>query len=273
MPERLRVRPTGLGPRLVLALTGVFVLLVLVGPLAALVLQAARHAPALAAALSTPEALHALGLSLGLAAVALALNGVGGVAGGIALSRGRFPGRGLVDALVDLPLAISPVMVGLAFFLLLGRQGALGPLLDRLGVQVAFAWPGLGLATVFVTLPFTAREVALLLDELGDQEEQAAATLGASAWQSFWWITLPKLRGGLEVGLVLTLARALGEFGAVLVIGGGISRRTQTATTFIHAAIEERDMAGAYGMALLLGAASVGLLALLRARRGAGAER
>jgi len=152
------------------------------------------------------------------------------------------------------------VMTGLAFLLIFGRGGWLDGPLDLLGLKVTFAVPGLVLATLFVTFPFTLREVAYVLEELGTSEEQAAMTLGASPWQTFWLVTLPNIRFGLGYGIVLTLARALGEFGAVLVVGGAISGRTQTATTFIYNALEERQEAAAYGMALLLAVISVALL-------------
>ena len=158
-------------------------------------------------------------------------------------------------------------MTGLAFLLLFGRSGWFQPLFEPLGLRVAFAFPGLILATLFVTLPFTLREVALVLEELGTTEEDAAATLGASAWQTFLRVTLPNFRHGLTLGATLTVARALGEFGAVLVLGGAIANKTQTATTFIYAAVEERHEAAAYGMAMLLAAASVALLTVLQRQR------
>jgi sulfate transport system permease protein len=195
------------------------------------------------------------------------LNGIFGVTGAIVLVRHRFLGRRVLDSFVDLPLALSPVMTGLAFLLLFGRTGFLRPVIDVFGFQVAFAWPAVVLATLFVTLPFTLREVALLLEELGDTEEQAAATLGASPWQTFWRVTLPNVRPGLVLGTTLTLARALGEFGAVLVVGGAIAGRTNTATTFIHGAVEERQEPAAFGMALILAAAAVCMLLVLQSKR------
>lgn len=253
--------------RWVLAAIVVYLALLLLVPLGALVLEVARHASEVAAVLVTREAVNALLLSAGVAVVSVALNGVFGVIGALVIVRDRFLGRRLLDALVDLPLALSPVMTGLAFLLLFGRSGWLRPALERLDLQVAFAWPGVLLATLFVTLPFTLREVALVLEELGDTEEQAAATLGASPWQTFWRVTLPNIRGGLVLGTTLTLARALGEFGAVLVLGGSIANRTQTATTFIHAAVEERQEPAAFGMALILAACAISLLLLLQSRR------
>lgn len=239
----------------------------LVVPLGALVFKVLAEPTKVVATLLTEEALRALGLTIGVALVCVVLNGVFGVAGALVLVRQRFAGRRVLDALVDLPLALSPVMTGLAFLLLVGRTGWLRPALEVAGLDVAFAWPSVLVATLFVTLPFTLREVALVLAEIGDTEEQAASTLGATAWQAFVRVTLPNIRGGLVVGSTLTAARALGEFGAVLVVGGAIANRTQTATTFIHGALEERQDAAAYGMALILAGAAVALLFILQQRR------
>jgi sulfate transport system permease protein len=198
-------------------------------------------------------------MSLVLTAIAATVNAVVGTLGAIALVRHRFFGRSVVNALADLPLAISPVMIGLAFVLLVGRGGWLAGPLESLGIKVLFSFPGLVLGTLFVTLPFTIREIAYVLEEIGTSEEEAAATLGASPVQTFFRVTLPNIRIGLGYGMLMTVARALGEFGALLVIGGSISRETQTATTFISDMIDERENAAAYGMALVLALLSVGL--------------
>lgn len=267
MPERRQVWTRGqVG---LLAAVIAYLGLVLVLPLAALVSRASAGGfTALTDVFADPEARRGLALTLGLAGLALVVNGLFGVAGALVLVRQRFPLRNLVDALVDLPFAISPVMVGLAFLLIFGRGGTLHPLLDALDWRVVFAFPGVLIATLFVTLPFTLREVAYVLAELGEDEERAAATLGASRWQVFWRVTLPNIRFGLGYGATLTVARALGEFGAVLVLGGAISGRTQTATTFIYTAIEERKESAAYGMALVLALASALLLVLLEIFKG-----
>lgn len=242
--------------------------LVLFAPVVALGVETARLGIGRAvAAVMAPGAREALGMSLVLLAISLVVNAIVGTLGAIAIVRHRFFGRGLLSALCDLPLAISPVMIGLAFILLVGRDGALEPLVEALGLRVVFSFPGLVIGTLFVTLPYTVREVAYVLSEIGTAEEEAAATLGASGWQTFWQVTLPNIRLGLAYGLLMTAARTLGEFGAVLVLGGSISGRTQTATTFIHDAIEERHFAGAYGMAALLGLVSVGLLLGLEVAR------
>jgi sulfate transport system permease protein len=215
-------------------------------------------------ALAAAGALAALGTSFVLLAIALPVNAVVGTILALAIVRHRFPGRAFVSALADLPLAVSPVMIGLAFLLLFGRGGLLHPALEALSLEVAFSFPGLLLATLFVTLPYVVREVAYVLEEVGTSEEDAAATLGASPWQSFVRVTLPNARVGLGYGLLMTAARSLGEFGAVLVLGGSISGRTQTATTFVHDAVEARDLASAYGMSLVLAGTSVALLLALR---------
>lgn len=261
-------RPDRLG-RLVYGGVVAALAVLLVVPLVSLAVTVASDLPEVLEVLSGGQALRALALSAGVAVVCVGVNTCVGIAGALVLVRQRFAGRRVLDAFIDLPLALSPVMTGLAFLLLFGRSGVVRPLLDGLGVQVAFAPLGVLLATLFVTLPFTLREVALVLEELGDSEEQAASTLGASPWQTFWRVTLPNIRGGLTLGTTLTLARALGEFGAVLVVGGAIANKTQTATTFIHAAVEERQEPAAYGMALLLAAAAIALLAFLQHQKRA----
>lgn len=267
MREATRRRPTG-AARWVLGLVLAWLAALLLVPLGALLVAVGGALDEVRAALGHPEAWAALGLSAGVAVACVLLNGIFGVGGALVLVRQRFAGRPLLDALVDLPLALSPVMTGLAFLLVFGRTGLLRPGVEALGLDIAFAWPGVLLATLFVTLPFTLREVALVLAEVGDTEEQAAATLGARPWQTFWRVTLPNIRGGLIIGATLTAARALGEFGAVLVLGGGIAHRTQTATTYIHTMLEERQEPAAFGMALILAATATGLLLFLQGRRG-----
>ena len=240
--------------------------LVLLLPLGALALETARAGGReVVQALLMPEARDALTMSALLVLITLAVHGTMGVAAALVLVRQRFWGRRVLDVLVDLPIALSPVMVGLSVLILFGREGWMAPVLDALGFKVAFAFPGLVFCTLLVTLPFTIREVGNVLEELGTGDEDAAATLGATPWQTFWRVTLPNIRKGLQFGLTLTCARALGEFGAVLVVGGAISGKTETATTFIYGMAEERNPAAAYGTAALLAAASLLLLAALQA--------
>ena len=263
MAEKSLRKPRGLS---LLVFGGVcaWLALLLLVPLAALVVSVFDARVEVMEVLATREATSALLLSVLVAVACIVCNGVFGIAGALVLVRQRFLLRRVLDALIDMPLALSPVMTGLAFLLVFGRSGVLRPVLEAAELEVAFAWPSVLLATLFVTLPFTLREVALVLEEIGDSEEQAAATLGASPWQTFWRVTLPNLRGGLVIGTTLTAARALGEFGAVLVVGGSIANRTQTTTTFIHAAIEERQEPAAYGMALILAAAAIILLVAMQ---------
>lgn len=248
------------GKPLLLGIVLLYLAGVLVGPIIAIGFEVADVGLSAAFnALREPEAIAALNMSLVLVAIAAVTNVIVGTGLAIALVRHRFWGRGILSALSDLPLAISPVMIGLAFVLLVGRDGLLDAPIAASGIKILFAFPGLVLGTLFVTLPFMVREVAYVLEEIGTSEEEAAATLGASPAQIFWRVTLPNIRVGLGYGLLMTVARSLGEFGAVLVLGGSISHETQTATTFIHDAIEERKTAGAYGMALVLALLSVGL--------------
>src|SRR5919107_3494972 len=177
-------------------------------------------------AVTTPEAQHAFYLTFVMVAVAVPPNSIFGVLCALAVVRQRFRGRALLNAMVDLPFAVSPVVVGLALLLVYGRRdGWVGPWLSDHGIQVIFSTPGMILATIFVSLPFVAREVIPVLREIGTEQEQAAATLGASGLQTFFRVTLPAIRWGVAYGVVLTTARALGEFGAVSVVSGKLSGR------------------------------------------------
>jgi sulfate/thiosulfate transport system permease protein len=211
------------------------------------------------AAITTPEAVHALKLTLEVAVVAVPLNTIFGVLCALAIVRHRMPAMGLVNALVDLPLALSPVVVGLALFLLYGRGGWF----DNLPVQVLFAFPGILLATIFVSLPFVVREVVPVLREIGTDQEEAAMTLGASAFTTFRRITFPAIRWAVGYGVVLTTARALGEFGAVSVVSGRIAGRTETLTLRVQALYENFDTSGAYSISVLLAALAVTTLLLM----------
>ena len=252
------------GQKLLIAGAAFYLLVVLVAPLAGLGLELVQMGVVEPLrSLTEPNALAALRMSLVLTVLSVVINAVVGTVLAIAIARHRFPLRGLVNALADLPLAVSPVMVGLSFLLLFGREGWFIGALDHFDLKVVFAFGGLLLGTLFVALPYTVREVVYVLEELGTSEEEAAATLGASPAQIFWRVTLPNIRFALGYGVLMTMARSLGEFGAVLVLGGSISGQTQTATTFIHDAIEERAVGSAYGMAVLLALFSIGLLLAL----------
>lgn len=240
--------------RLLIGLVWVYVGALVLAPLGALVWGAfAEGVGPLLAVFTQPPVLWALGRSLGIALVVVVVHGVCGTTLAWVLVRHKFPGQRWLNSLIDLPFAVSAVVVGYMLLLVFGRNGWLGPLLLANGVRVAFEWPGLLLATLFVTLPFMVRELIPVLEAFGVDQELAATTLGANGWQTFWWVTFPALRWGFFYGLTLTLARALGEFGAVLVIGGGIQGRTDTATVLVYHALEERQYVTAYGVALLLG--------------------
>ena len=202
--------------------------------------------------ITTPAAIHALFLTLEVAAITVPLNAAFGVLAAMALVRGRFPGKRVLDALIDLPFAISPVVVGLALLLVFGRTGWFGPWLTEQGIQIIFSVPGIVIATLFVSLPFVVREVQPVLQEIGDEQEQAAATLGANGWQTFWRVTLPAIRWGLAYGVVLSTARAIGEFGAVSVVSGKIAGETETLTLLVEKRFQNFDLAGAYAASALL---------------------
>src|SRR5436309_3898664 len=250
-----------------------YLLVVLLGPLSMVFWRAFdKGAGALWDTLSDPNTLHAFELTLIVAAIAVPLNTVFGVVCALAIVRRRFPGAGLVNAIVDLPLAISPVVVGLSLFLLYGRTGWFGPWFERHGVQVLFALPSMVIATIFVSLPFVAREVVPTLREIGDEQEQAAHTLGANGWQTFWRITLPSIRWAVVYGVVLTTARCLGEYGAVAVVSGRIEGKTETATLRVQDQYENFNLSGAYGISLALAAIAVCVLiamTMLRPKEGA----
>src|ERR1700681_702523 len=211
-------------------------------------------------AVTAPNALHAFWLSIEIVAIAVPLNTAFGIGIALLLERGRFKGRALLGMLIDLPFAISPVVVGLALVLAYGKTGWLGDWLTGHGIQVIFSVPGMVLATAIVSLPFVARETMPVLRELGVDSEQAAATPGASPWQPFWRVTLPAIRWGVVYGVVLTTARALGEFGAVSIVSGRIEGQTQTLPLYVQARFENFDITGAYTAAVVLALRALGTL-------------
>jgi sulfate transport system permease protein len=247
--------------RLLIGLVVAYVAVLILAPVAALISGAfAEGLGAILAALSQPDVLAAFWRTIYIALLTVAVHSLFGTILAWVMVRHRFPGRRLLNGLIDLPFAVSAVVVGYMLLLIFGRTGLLAPVLARLNVQVAFALPGMILATLFVTLPFMARELMPVLEAFGVEQEQAAATLGANGWQIFWRVTFPALRWGFIYGVILTFARALGEFGAVLVIGGGVQGRTETATLFIFRALDERQYTGAYSAALVLGLFSLSLV-------------
>jgi sulfate/thiosulfate transport system permease protein len=214
-------------------------------------------------ALTTPNALSALKLTLLMVAVAVPLNTAFGVMTALVIVRGKVRGKALLNAVIDLPFAVSPVVVGLSLFLLYGRKGWFGGWLLDNGVQILFSTPGMILATVFVSLPFVVREVIPVLREIGTSQEEAAATLGASPWQTFWRITLPAIRWGVAYGVVLTTARALGEFGAVSVVSGKILGETDTLPLYVEQRFQAFDLTGAYAASAVLAVLALGTLLVM----------
>jgi len=274
-PPRAQHRPRARPSAPKLALRGAvlaYLALVLVLPVGAVVWRtfAAGFAPVWRA-VTTPDALHALYLTVLVAAIAVPLNTLFGLGCAVVLVRQRFPGRKLLDMLVDLPFAVSPAVIGLALILVYGERGWLGSWLAEGDVRIIFSLPGMVLATVFVSLPYVVREVAPVLREVGEEQEEAARTLGTSPLGAFLRVTLPSIRWGLAYGVTLTTARALGEFGAVAIVSGRLVGQTETLTLFVESRFEGFDQAGAYGGALVLAAlALLVLLGMTRLRRGHG---
>jgi sulfate transport system permease protein len=241
-----------------------YLALLIVAPVAMVFYRAFEHGIAAAwDAVTTPPAQHAFYLTVTIALIAVPLNALFGVLTALLLARGRFPGKRLLDAAVDLPFAVSPVIVGLALILVWGRNGWFGL------TGVIFSVPGMVLATIFVSLPFVVREVLPVLREEGTDQEQAATTLGAGGWAVFRRITLPTIRWGLAYGIVLSTARALGEFGAVSAVSGNISGVTQTETLYVQDRFQNYDQTGAYASSVvlaMLALATLGLMLLLQRR-------
>jgi len=215
-------------------------------------------------ALTTPDAIHAFEVTASVAFWAVLANTVFGVGTAILLVRRDFPGKRMLNALIDLPLAVSPVVVGLALILVYGSFAPAGGWLERHGIQIIFSLPGMVLATAFVSLPLVVRAVVPVLRELGEDQEQAAHTLGAGRWQTFRRITIPGIRAALGYGIVLCLARALGEYGAVAVVSGRLVGQTQTATLFVEERYQNYDQAAAFATATVLALVAIGTLLTTR---------
>lgn len=215
--------------------------------------------------ITTPAAISALKTSLLIVIIVVPLNVIFGIVVSLGLVRGNLPGRNIIQAVVDLPFSVSPVIVGVSLILLWGHGGWFGGI-ESTGFQVIFGLPGMVLATIFVTLPFIVREVEPVLHEIGTDQEQAAATLGASRWQTFRRITLPSIRWGLSYGVALTVARSLGEFGAVIMVASGFAGGGQTLTLLVHSRyIDDHNVYGAYSAATLLMAVAVIVLIIMTA--------
>jgi len=256
------------GRRAIIALAIVWVSLLLLLPLAAIAWTVARAGlSSVAQTLTQPDVLHAFQLTAIITVITVLVTGVFGVIVAWVLVRQRFHGRSLLNAIVDIPFALSPVTVGLAAVVLFGPGGWFQPFFAARGIQMIYALPAMILVTIFICIPFTIREVVPVLEEIGLDEEDASRTLGASVWHTFFKVTLPNIRWALAYGIALTTARAIGEIGAVLIVSGLIQGKTETATLFIYRAYEERQTAEAYVVALVLAAVSVGLLIVIEVLR------
>jgi sulfate transport system permease protein len=218
-------------------------------------------------ALTSPSALHAFQVTLEVAIPAVLANTVFGVGVAILLVRHRFLGRRVLDALVDLPVAVSPVVVGLALILVYGKFEPIGKWLDQRGIEIIFSIPGMVLATIFVALPLVVRAIAPVLEEIGIEQEQAAWTLGATSWQAFRRVTIPAIRWALAYGMVLSLARSLGEYGAVAVVSGNLVDQTQTLTLFVQERYQNFDQPAAYAASFALAVIAVCTLLLINLLR------
>jgi sulfate transport system permease protein len=253
----------------VLRIIGVGYLIVLVGVPVALIFWRTFEnglAPVIDA-LTDPAVLHGFRVTAIVAFWAVLLNTIFGVGIAILLVRHRFPGRRLLSVLIDLPLAVSPVVVGLALILVYGKFAPIGGWLDDHGIQVIFAYPGMVMATMFVSLPLVVREVAPVLEEIGIEQEQAAWTLGANTFQTFRRVTLPAIRWALAYGIVLTLARCLGEYGAVAVVSGRLIGKTQTATLIVEERFQNFDQTTAYAVSMTLAIVAILMLILINILR------
>jgi sulfate transport system permease protein len=239
-----------------------YVAILLLAPLAGIVATVAGAGLATVVdTLTAADVLHAFWLTAIITLLTVAITGTFGVITALVLTRDRFWGRRLISGIVDLPLAVSPVIVGVMAVILFGRGGWLEPFFTERGIQVIFAVPSMAIVTVFICIPFVIRELTPVLQELGTVEEDAARTLGASSLQAFFRVTLPNIRWALLYGIALTTARAMGEIGAVLIVSGAIQGQTETATLYIFRALEERQDASAYVVAVILALVSVVLLA------------
>ena len=211
-------------------------------------------------ALNAPAFRSAFVLTLTITLIAVPLNTVFGIVAAMALVRRRFPGRALLNAVIDLPFALSPVIIGLSLILVYGNNGWFGGALDDLGIRVIFALPGMVLATIFVSLPFVVREVMPVLREIGTDQEEAAYTLGASRWSTFWRITLPAIKWGVIYGIILTTARSLGEFGAVAVVSGKLAGKTETMTLHVEEQFLRLNLVGSYTASIVLALMALAVL-------------
>jgi sulfate transport system permease protein len=250
-------------PTILIAISFIYLGLVLLIPAANVFVTAfSKGFSPILAAVQRPDFQNAIKLTVSLAVIALPLNTIFGLSAAWAIARNKFPGKAFLLSIIDLPFSISPVVAGLMIVLLYGRLGWFGSWLEANDIKIIFAFPGMLIATIFVSMPFIAREVIPVLDEMGTDQEEAARTLGASDWQIFWKVVVPNIRWGLLYGLVLTNARAMGEFGAVSVVSGNIANKTQSLPLFVEETYKQYETEVAYSAAVLLALLAVVTLVL-----------
>lgn len=254
---------TPLARATLIAVAVAFMAVILLLPLLLVFIEAFRKGvPAFFEALAEPDTFSAIRLTLTVAAIAVPLNLVFGVAAAWAIAKFEFRGKAFLTTLIDLPFSISPVISGLVYVLLFGANSVLGPWLKSYGIEILFAIPGIVLATIFVTFPFVARELIPLMQEQGTGDEEAALSLGASGWQTFWYVTLPNIKWGLLYGVLLCNARAMGEFGAVSVVSGHIRGLTETMPLHVEVLYNEYNFVAAFAVSTLLAVLALVTLAL-----------
>lgn len=250
------------GKYAMIALVILYFGLILLVPTAYVFIGAFSHGPfGFLGTLASREFLNALRLTLLAVAIAVPLNVVFGLCAALVIARQRFPGRTLLLSIIDLPFSISPIVAGLMLVSLYGRNGLLNPVLQALDIRIIFSFPGIVLATILGGMPFVAREVIPVLEEIGSEGEEAARTLGANEWQTFWRVTLPSIRWALVYGIILTTARAMGEFGSIAIVSSNLIGRSQTLTLFVESAYRNYNTQGAFAASVVLAAlAAVTLL-------------
>ena len=264
LPEPIKItQKKSWVPTILIAIAFIYLGLVLLIPAANVFVTAfSKGFGPILDAVKRPDFQNAVKLTVSLAVIALPLNTIFGLSAAWAIARNKFPGKALLLSIIDLPFSISPVVAGLMIVLLYGRLGWFGSWLESHDIKIVFAFPGMLLATIFVSMPFIAREVIPVLDEMGTDQEEAARTLGANDWQIFWRVVVPNIRWGLLYGLVLTNARAMGEFGAVSVVSGNIANKTQSLPLFVEESYKQYETEVAYSAAVLLALLAVVTLIL-----------
>ncbi|MCY7331430.1 MAG: sulfate ABC transporter permease subunit CysW [Pseudanabaena sp. CAN_BIN31] len=261
-PDKIE-RKKSFAPAILIAIAFIYLGLVILLPAANVFVTAfSKGLNPIIEAVKQPDFQNAIKLTVSLAAIALPLNTIFGLSAAWAIARNKFPGKAFLLSIIDLPFSISPVVAGLMIVLLYGRLGWFGSWLEANDIKIVFAFPGMLIATIFVSMPFIAREVIPVLDEMGTEQEEAARTLGANDWQIFWRVVIPNIRWGLLYGLVLTNARAMGEFGAVSVVSGNIAAQTQSLPLFVEESYKQYETEVAYSAAVLLALLAVVTLVL-----------